>query len=152
VTSPAGLSLLGVGVVPPPALEPLPEAIVRNVAIARSRTRSRIMAVVKADGYGHGAIAVAHAAVAAGAEWLGTTDIAEASRLRAAGLTVPILTWLNPSGVDAEAAAINQIDIAIGSVDELVALLTHAASCVRVHLNVDTGMAREVVRRTNGTR
>jgi alanine racemase len=63
------------------------------------------MAVVKADGYGHGACTIAKAAVAAGAEWLGTTDIAEASELRAAGLTVPILTWLNPSGVDAEAAA-----------------------------------------------
>jgi hypothetical protein len=35
--------------------------------------------------------------------------------LRAAGLTVPILTWLNPSGVDAEAAAIGRIDIAVGS-------------------------------------
>jgi alanine racemase len=34
------------------------------------------MAVVKADGYGHGAITVAQAAIAAGAEWLGTTDIA----------------------------------------------------------------------------
>lgn len=39
------------------------------------------------------------------------------------GLTVPILTWLNPSGVDAEAAAIGRIDIAVGSVDELEALL-----------------------------
>jgi alanine racemase len=101
------------------------------------------MAVVKADGYGHGAITVAHAAIAAGAEWLGTTDIAEASTLRAAGITVPILTWLNPSGVDAEAAATDQIDVAIGSVEELEALLQHAASRVRVHLNTDTGMARE---------
>jgi hypothetical protein len=39
------------------------------------------------------------------------------------GLTVPILTWLNPSGVDAEAAAIGRIDVAVGSVDELEALL-----------------------------
>jgi alanine racemase len=101
------------------------------------------MAVVKADGYGHGAITVAQAAVAAGAEWLGTTDIAAASELRAAGLTVPILTWLNPSGVDAEAAAAGQIDIAIGSVDELEALLKHAPSSIRVHLHMDTGMARE---------
>ena len=31
---------------------------------------------------------------------------------------MPILTWLNPSGVDAEAAATDQIDIAVGSVDE----------------------------------
>ena len=127
----------------PPTLQTIPEAIGKNIAIARARTRSRIMAVVKADGYGHGAITVARAAVAAGAEWLGTTDIAEASELRAAGLTVPILTWLNPSGVDAEAAAVDQIDIAIGSVDELEALLKHAASRVRVHLNLDTGMARE---------
>jgi len=56
---------------------------------------------------------------------------------------VPILTWLNPSGVDAEAAAVDQIDGAIGSVDELEALLKHASSSVRVHLNLDTGMARE---------
>jgi len=143
VTGAFGRSCPDLGEVQPPTLETLPEAVARNVAIARARTRARIMAVVKADGYGHGAITVARAAVAAGAEWLGTTDIAEASELRAAGLTVPILTWLNPSGVDAEAAAANQIDIAIGSVDELEALLKHASSSVRVHLNLDTGMARE---------
>ncbi|MPZ50370.1 MAG: alanine racemase, partial [Dehalococcoidia bacterium] len=54
-------------------LQTVPEAIGKNIAIARVRTRSRIMAVVKADGYGHGAITVARAAIAAGAEWLGTT-------------------------------------------------------------------------------
>ena len=81
------------------------------------------MAVVKADGYGHGAVTVARAAVAAGAGWLGTTDLAEALALRAAGLTVPILTWLHPSGVDAEAAAVGGIDVAVGSLDELAALL-----------------------------
>jgi alanine racemase len=124
-------------------LEALPEAVARNVAIARARTRALIMAVVKADGYGHGAGMVAQAAVVAGAEWVGTTDIAEASELRAAGLTVPILTWLNPSGVDVRVAADDQIDVAIGSVDELQALLKHASSNVRVHLNLDTGMARE---------
>jgi alanine racemase len=143
VTSSAGMSHPGLGSCPPPALQTFPEAVTSNVAIARTRTRSRIMAVVKADGYGHGAITVAQAAIAAGAEWLGTTDIAEASKLRAAGLNVPILTWLNPSGIDAEAAAADQVDIAVGSVDELEALLKHAASRVRVHLNMDTGMARE---------
>jgi alanine racemase len=129
-------------------LQTIPEAIDKNVAIARGRTRSRIMAVVKADGYGHGAITVARAAIAAGAEWLGTTDIAEASRLRAAGLNVPILTWLNPSGVDAEAAATGRIDVAVGSVDELEALLkqtlfTAPRVALRIHLHMDTGMARE---------
>ncbi|MBO3751883.1 alanine racemase [Streptosporangiaceae bacterium NEAU-GS5] len=128
----------------PPTLRTIPEAVTANIAIARARTRSRIMAVVKADGYGHGAGAIAHTAVAAGAEWLGTTDVAEAISLRATGLTVPILTWLNPSGVDAEAAAIARIDIAVGSLDELEALLKqNASSPVRIHLHMDTGMARE---------
>lgn len=140
---PFGRSSPDLGDIRPPTLETRPEAVARNVAIARTRTRARIMAVVKADGYGHGARTVAQAAVAAGAEWLGTTDIAQASELRAAGLTVPILTWLHPSGVDAEAAADSRIDIAIGSVDELEAVLEHASSRVRVHLNMDTGMARE---------
>jgi alanine racemase len=128
----------------PSTLQTIPEAIGKNIAIARTRTRSRIMAVVKADGFGHGAITVAQAAIAAGADWLGTTDVAEASRLRAAGLTAPILTWLNPSGVDVEAAASGKIDIAVGSVDVLDALLRQASpSAVRIHLYIDTGMARE---------
>ena len=71
----------------PPTLERLPEAVVGNVRSPGARTRARIMAVVKADAYGHGSCTVALAAVAAGAEWLGTTDVAEVSELRATGLT-----------------------------------------------------------------
>ncbi|MFI0454052.1 alanine racemase [Actinomadura sp. 6N118] len=117
-----------------------------NVAKIRARTQSKVMAVVKADGYGHGAVTVAKAAVAAGAGWLGTTSVAEASALRAAGLAVPILTWLHPCGIDAEAAVAARVDVAVGSVDELGALVGQAASraatAVRVHLHVDTGMSR----------
>ncbi|MBO2445633.1 alanine racemase [Actinomadura barringtoniae] len=113
-----------------------------NVAKIRTRTGSTIMAVVKADGYGHGAATVAKAAVAAGAGWLGTTSVAEASALRDAGLAVPILTWLHPSGIDAEEAAAARIDVAVGSVDELGALLARAPSILRIHLHVDTGMSR----------
>jgi alanine racemase len=130
------------GALRPPTLQTLPAAVAANVAEVRTRTRSTIMAVVKADGYGHGAVTVARAAVAAGAGWLGTTSVAEASALRGARLAVPILTWLHPSGIDAEAAAASRVDVAVGSVDELRALLAHAPSTVRVHLHVDTGMSR----------
>ncbi|TDC87371.1 alanine racemase [Actinomadura sp. 7K507] len=130
------------GALRPPALQTLPVAVTGNVAKVRARTPSTIMAVVKADGYGHGAATVAKAAVAAGAGWLGTTSVAEASALRAAGLAVPILTWLHPSGIDAEAAAAARADVAVGSVDELGALLARTAPTVRVHLHVDTGMSR----------
>lgn len=126
----------------PPTLQTLPAAVTANVVKIRARTRNTIMAVVKADGYGHGAVTVAKAAVAAGAGWLGTTSVAEASALRAARLAVPILTWLHPSGIDAEAAAATGVDVAVGSVDELGALLAQAAPTVRVHLHVDTGMSR----------
>ncbi|APU15867.1 MULTISPECIES: alanine racemase [Actinoalloteichus] len=126
----------------PPTLETLPLAVAANLASARARTRSAIMAVVKADGYGHGAVPIATAAVDAGAEWLGVTDLAEAATLRAAGLTVPILSWLNPAGVDACLAAAERIDVAVGSADELRDLLAGAEATVRVHLQLDTGMAR----------
>jgi len=42
-----------------PTLQTIPDAVTANIEIARARTRSRIMAVVKADGYGHGAITIA---------------------------------------------------------------------------------------------
>jgi alanine racemase len=100
------------------------------------------MAVVKADGYGHGALAVADAALAAGATWLGVTDVAEAVALREAGLDAPILSWLNPAGADASVAARHRIDIAVGSVDELRELASDAVDPVRVHIHVDTGMSR----------
>ncbi|MGP4025558.1 alanine racemase [Actinomadura sp. 3N407] len=126
----------------PPTLQTLPVAVTANVARIRARTASTIMAVVKADGYGHGAVTVARAAVAAGAGWLGTTSVAEAAALRAAGLAVPILTWLHPSGIDAGAAAAAGVDVAVGSVDELGALVAQTSPEVRVHLHVDTGMSR----------
>lgn len=40
----------------PPTLQTILEAIGKNIAIARPRTRSRITAVLKADGYGDGTI------------------------------------------------------------------------------------------------
>ena len=125
-----------------PTLHTIPDAVAENLRRVRAATSARIMAVVKADGYGHGAVTVARAAVDAGAEWLGVTDVAEAVALREAGLTVPILSWLNPSGVDAAAAAAHRVDIAVGSVEELRQLIADATDPVRVHLQLDTGMAR----------
>ncbi|MFC7788158.1 alanine racemase [Microbacterium sp. MAHUQ-60] len=123
-----------------PTLQLLPAAVAENVRWMR--TGGPVMAVVKADGYGHGALAVACAALAAGAEWLGVTAVSEGARLRDAGVTAPILAWLHPSGIDAELAAAHRIDVAVGSVDELAQLIDDARMPVRVHLHLDTGMAR----------
>lgn len=137
----AGLST-GLSRVAPPTLQTIPDAVTANVATIREVTGAHIMAVVKADGYGHGAVAVARAAIDAGASWLGVTDAADAAELRAAGLDVPILAWLNPAGVDVVQVAMDRVDVAVGSVDELRRLAADAVVPVRVHLHADTGMSR----------
>jgi hypothetical protein len=57
-------------------------AVAANVRTVAAVARTDLMAVVKADGFGHGAVAVARAAIAAGAGWLGLTSSAEALSLR----------------------------------------------------------------------
>lgn len=134
--------------VTPPTLTLLPEAVTANVAEVRRRTDAAVMAVVKADGYGLGAVPVARAAVDAGAGWLGLTDVADAAALRAAGLRVPMLAWLHPTGIDVRAARTQGVDVAVASVDELRLLLADAEADdpegppLGVHLHLDTGMAR----------
>ncbi len=129
-----------------PTLHTLRDAVAANVGRMRTATESRIMAVVKADGYGLGAVAVALAAIDGGAEWLGVTDAGDGAELRDAGIEVPILAWLNPAGVDVTQVVADRVDIAVGSVDELRQLITDASSLpdgrVRVHLHMDTGMSR----------
>src|SRR5690606_9047908 len=102
-----------------PTLQTFTDAISANTTRVRAATDAGVMAVVKADGFGHGAVPVARAAVAAGATWPGITDAADASALRGAGLDVPVLAWLNPSGVAAVQAAADRVDVAVGSVEEL---------------------------------
>lgn len=48
------------------------DAVAHNVALFAERTNAQVMAVVKADAFGHGAVAVATAALRAGASWLGS--------------------------------------------------------------------------------
>ena len=116
------------------------------------------MAVVKADGYGHGAVTVARAAVAAGAGVARDDERRRGLRVaRAARLAVPILTWLHPSGIDAEAAAAGRVDVAVGSVDELGALLAHAAvdgagPSPRGHRDVPGRLPPRAVGRTDRSR
>jgi alanine racemase len=103
------------------------------------------MVAVKADGYGHGAVPVARAAVDAGATWLGACSQAEALTLRAAGLTVPVLAWLDLPSEDRAPGVAAGVDFGVSSVDELAALADaadRAGRPARAHLKIDTGMTR----------
>ncbi|MDT7749335.1 MAG: alanine racemase [Pseudonocardiales bacterium] len=123
-------------------------AIRHNVAILTglaARSGAGVMAVVKAEGYGHGSVAVARAALSAGASWLGVCTLDEALALRDGGITAPILSWLDLPDVDFAAGVARNIDLSVASVTEL-ALVRGAAEAVgrpaRVHLKIDTGLSR----------
>jgi alanine racemase len=119
-------------------------AITGNVAALREHVRgSEVMAVVKADGYGHGMIAAARAALAGGASWLGTADLAEAVALRQAGITAPVLC-LMAFGEPDEAIA-RGVDVTAGSAGFLATIAAAAGRAgvpARVHLEADTGLSR----------
>src|SRR5690349_17783533 len=90
------------------------DAIAHNVRVLKEFAGDAdVMAVVKADGYNHGAIEVSRVALASGASELGVTNLSEALALRAAGITVPILSWLNPSDSDFEAAIRGGVEIGV---------------------------------------
>ncbi len=119
-------------------------AVARNTRLLADRAAGELMAVVKADGFGHGAVDVARTALGNGATRLGVTSLAEAVALREAGLTAPILSWLNPVDADFPAAATHGIDVAVPSLQHLAAVTRAAAhGRIRVHLHIDAGMARD---------
>lgn len=121
-------------------------AVAANTGLFAARTRAEVMAVVKADGFGHGSADAARTALANGATWLGVTSIAEGLAVRQAGLTAPILSWLNPVDADFGLALAAGIDVAVPSLRHLSAVMGAAragALRARVHLHLDVGMARD---------
>lgn len=119
-----------------------PDAIRHNTVTFVERTGTPVMAVVKGDGYGHGAQTMARAALAGGARWLGVTSLDQAIQLRRAGLLAPTLSWLNAAPVDFDAATAHNIDVAVGTLDELRSA-ARARSVPSLHLLLDTGLSRE---------
>ncbi|MFI6094684.1 alanine racemase [Lentzea sp. NPDC051213] len=124
-----------------PALEIDLAAVAENTRRFVELARGEVMAVVKADGFGHGLGDVARTAVAAGATWIGVTSIAEAVAVRESGVDVPVLSWLNPVDADVRTAVRYGIDLSVPSLHHLAVI--EKAGPVRVHLQLDTGMARD---------
>jgi alanine racemase len=121
------------------------DAIRDNVARLRAGTTAELMAVVKGDGYGHGMVPTARAALDAGATWLGGCTLDEALALRAAGITAPVLAWLLSPGLPLHAGVRADVDLSaatVAGVAELVEAARQAGRTARVHLKVDTGLAR----------
>jgi alanine racemase len=120
--------------------------ITGNVEVLRERIPGpQLMAVVKADGYGHGSTQAARAAVAGGADWLGVVHVAEALRLRRAGISVPVLVLMALAENAQEDAIRAGIDLTAGSValvDQIATAARKAGTPARLHLKADTGLSR----------
>jgi Alr-MurF fusion protein len=104
-----------------------------------------VMVSLKADAYGHGALRVARTTLLNGAAWLGVATLSEAMPLRTAGVTAPILVFGYIPPWQAREAARLDVRATVYSAD-IAAELAQAARdldrTIRVHVKVDTGMAR----------
>lgn len=104
-----------------------------------------LMAIVKANAYGHGLVQSAQAAKRGGADWLATALLEEAIELRNAGVSGPILTWLNTIDDRFEECISKDIDLGVNSIESLLAISNAAAKAgksARVQVKVDTGLGR----------
>ena len=124
------------------------EAIGHNVRYCKSllQARTRLCAVVKADGFGHGAAAVSRAALAAGADLLAVAILDEALILREAGFTEPILIMGYTPSSAAPLVVANRLIQTIWDMEQGQALAAAAkalgAGAAPVHLKIDTGLGR----------
>jgi alanine racemase len=123
-------------------------ALRRNLQELRRRLSpgTRLLAVVKANGYGHGLVPVSRVAVASGASFLGVSSLEEGLALRRAGVPAPVLILgslypfecfpvlfekkLIPTVASPEAA------------DALNTLARKRHQRLPVHLKIDTGFGR----------
>lgn len=124
------------------------DALRHNLARVRALApHSKVMAVVKADGYGHGLERVARAL--AGADAFGVAALADAERIRAAGLSNRVVLL---SGFDdpADLPLMRALDVEtvvhhdsqLEMLEAESAHLVAIAQPLRVWLKLDTGMHR----------
>src|SRR5690606_32166646 len=122
------------------------DAIGDNVGLLREHAGgAEVMAMVKAEAYGHGIVEAARAALAGGASWLGVAKLAEALRLRDAGVTTRTLVCIGVPGEPFDQAIARDIDLSVGAawlLDEVVRAAEAAGRPARIHRKADTGMSR----------
>lgn len=107
---------------------------------------TRMVAVIKADGYGHGSVPIAHCLESLDFMFgFATATVEEAHLLRMAGIQKPILILGYSFPYAYEQIAREELRPAVFS-EEILEILSEAAEktgkTIRVHIKVDTGMNR----------
>lgn len=123
------------------------DAIAHNVRVIKSRLeeKTKVLAIVKADGYGHGALEVSKVALYNGADWLGIATCDEGIDLRENNIHVPILILGYTVENQMEKVIKYDLTQTVFSYEVAEALSKAAVKMNKtalVHIKVDTGMGR----------
>jgi alanine racemase len=117
-----------------------------NLRVVQRATKAPVWSVLKADGYGHGAKAVARTLERAGTAGICVALLEEGVELREAGIKVPILVmggYYGGAWGDLLRHDLTPVVYDASHVEALSSEVRFSGSePVRVHLKVDTGMAR----------
>lgn len=121
-------------------------ALRHNLRVVQRATTSPVWCVLKADGYGHGAKAVARTLERAGAKGICVALLEEAIELREAGIKLPILVMGGYYGGAWGELLRHDLTPVVYDAAHIEALADEVrftgSEPIRVHLKVDTGMAR----------
>ena len=128
------------------------DAIKHNMAAMKANLReeTKIIAVVKTDGYGHGAVPIAHEIEDLPYLYgFAVATVEEALILRGSGIRKPVLILGYTFPYCYEKMAREEIRPAVFREDMLEEMGKAAVSCgrpVKIHIKVDTGMSRIGIR------
>ena len=123
------------------------DAVLHNYRVIRQHTGQgvRLTAMVKSNAYGHGASRIARLLQEAGADYFGVANVDEATELRDAGVTKPIMMTGPITDCEIEEALDRDIDLTVSPPEVIGQIEEHArrrGKPARVHLLLDTGMTR----------
>ena len=124
------------------------KAIRHNFGVFRGliSRKTRLMAVVKSNGYGHGLVEFSQEMEKLGADFLGVDSMTEARALRREGITLPILVLGYTMPELLQEAAENDISLTVSSFLIVRYIKLHAkrfSRPLRIHIKADTGMHRQ---------
>lgn len=117
-----------------------------NPPSEKRRTRRKVLAIVKGNGYGHGGPDVSKALEKFGADWFGVASAGEGMELRKAGVRKPILVLGGFWPGEEKNLIVHSLTPAIHRCEQLALFDAAAAKShkkrVAIHLKLDTGMNR----------
>lgn len=122
-------------------------AVAHNVQAVKGllKPKTKLMAIVKANGYGHGAFQIACTALKHGAEYLGVATLGEGVRLREQGIEAPIIV-LGYTPADEVQEVLDYRIATTLYTWEMAEALSRAAvergEQAYGHVKIDTGMGR----------